>query len=101
MECNICGGVIDGEYTKINNCGENGIFHRDCLETWIDEGEGRGITTQSPFETYLLISPNRTKVIRIKQHSNLGEPYDPLPWCFFALCECVGACLCLIGRDVT
>lgn len=58
-ECNICLCQIDKSlpYTMIDNDGEKGKYHPDCLKKWVKTND-HGLLTQSKIESYSIYQDN-------------------------------------------
>jgi len=59
-ECLICLDNINCQYAMIDNIGERGQYHSECLEQWIKTSKNRGILTQLPIETYTIFNADQS-----------------------------------------
>ena len=59
LECAICLNTIDDQYAMIDNIGETGHYHLECLQEWIKKSKC-GIITQFPIKTYSIYNADQS-----------------------------------------
>jgi hypothetical protein len=74
-ECIICTNDIDTRYAVINNRGETGKYHQDCLELWLT-AHRHGILTQTRIETYSIFEDDKcVSTINADEHYDAFEVF--------------------------
>jgi len=57
-ECPICLDNIDDDFAVINNLGETGKYHPNCLQSWLEKSPN-GILTNNIVETYSIYNNDK------------------------------------------
>ena len=57
-ECPICLDKINDEFAVINNLGETGKYHPNCLQSWLGKSSN-GILTNNIVETYSIYNDDK------------------------------------------
>lgn len=70
MECLICFDDILDDYAIINSDSEKGIYHRQCLEKWFNDGGVRGIIAREIPKSYIVIKDGTSREILINHDDN-------------------------------
>jgi hypothetical protein len=71
-DCGICFcGITETKYVIIDNPGEKGKYHLDCLVEWLTLRKN-GIETQTPIETYSIFE-NDLFIKQIKAETHYSE----------------------------
>lgn len=72
LECEICSEnlLIDQPFAKIDDTAEQGMYHVECLEKWLNQSNN-GLHTQNKITSYSIYHNNEL----IEQHKINGQDY--------------------------